>query len=373
MKKILESSWLKLILSGILLIVIYKSVDNLSNIFSFFSKFLTVARPCIIGVVIALFVYVPVQKVELLFGKVKLGFVKKHAKAFGLTVVYLTLFLLIGIAIKYIAPVLYKNMEELITKIPSYLEQLNKLTERVSFLPELNLGFIGEQMLKYFNLERLNEYLSVITGIANSFIAFLVSIIISVYIILEKNQMKEFLSKLLKRLRAGQKTEIAIMYVRDIISLFRSYFAGLLMDSLLIGVVCTVVFAAFKVPYAVFLGLVIAVGNMIPFFGPIIAAVVAYLIAMISLGPVNAIWVLIFQLIMGQIDGNIIQPKIVGSQVGVSPLTVLVSVTILGGLFGPLGMILGVPVCASAKLVIEDYLEDGKIDRSNTRPEEKEE
>ena len=369
MKKFLESNWLKLLLSGVLLIVVYKSVDNLSNIFSFLQQLLSVARPCIIGAVIALFVYIPIKKVEGVLGKVKLNFVKKHAKAFGIFAVYLALFLLIGVAIKYIVPVLYKNIEDLVAKIPQYLEQLNKLTEHLTFLPEVDLGFIGEQLLKYFNLERLNEYLTVITGIANSFISFLVSIIISVYIILEKDQMALFVSKLGKRLHTGKKTEIVMMYIKDIVALFRSYFAGLLMDSLLIGVICTFVFVMFKVPYAVFLGLVIAVGNMIPFFGPIIAAVVAYLIAMISLGPINAIWVLVFQLVMGQIDGNIIQPRIVGSQVGVSPLMVLVSVTIFGGLFGPLGMILGVPVCASAKLVIEDYLDDGKIDRSTDNTE----
>ena len=362
MKKVFDSSWIKLILSGILLIVVYKSVDNLNNIFSFVTTFLDVAKPCVIGAVIALFAYVPVRKVEGLFSKVRFPFIQKHAKAFGITCVYLAFIAVLAIAIKYIVPVLYRNIEDLITKIPAYLERLNKLTEHIEFLPEFNLGFIGEQLLKYFNLERLNEYLSVITGIANSFVAFVVSVIISIYIILEKEPMSVVLSKLSKRLKTGNRARIFVAYVKKIVALFRSYFAGLFMDSVLIGVVCTLVFVIFKVPYAVFLGLVIAIGNMIPFFGPIVAAAIAYLIAMISLGPVNAIWILVFQLIMGQIDGNIIQPKIVGSQVGVSPLLVLVAVTVFGGLFGPVGMILGVPVCASAKLVLEDYLEDGRID-----------
>ena len=362
MKKVFNNSWIKLILSGILLIVVYKSVDNLSNIFSFVDAFLDVAQPCIIGAIIALFAYVPVRKIATIFSRIRFSFLQKHAKAFGILVVYLAFIAIISLAIKYIVPVLYRNIEELITKIPLYLEQLNQLTKHIDFLPEINLGFIGEQLLKYFNMERLNEYLTLLTGIANSFVGFVVSVIISVYIILEKEQVSSVFSKLSKRLNVGSKTGVFVAYVQKIIALFRSYFAGLLMDSFLIGTICTIVFAVFHVPYAVFLGLVIAVGNMIPFFGPIVAAGVVYLIAMISLGPVNAIWILVFQLVMGQLDGNVIQPKIVGSQVGVSPLLVLVSVTIFGGLFGPLGMILGVPVCASAKLVLEDYLEDGRID-----------
>lgn len=362
MKSILKSNWLKLILAGILLILFYKSVDNLNNIFSFFGTFLRVARPCIYGAVIALFAYVPVRKLETVIKKVKVFSKPKLAKMLSIFLVYVSVIVILSFAVKFIIPVLYKNVEELITKLPGYIAHLNKLTAHISFLPEFNLGFFGEQVLKLINLERLNEYLSIVTGVANSFVTFFVSVIISIYIILEKDSIKLLFRRIHKCFRIGNKSDIFVRYIKKIVSLFRSYFTGLFLDSVLIGVICTIVFMIFKVPYAVFLGLVIAIGNMIPFFGPIVAAVVVYLIAMISLGPVNALWLLIFQLIMGQIDGNIIQPKIVGSQVGVSPLAVLVSVTIFGGLFGPIGMILGVPVCASAKLVLEDYLADGRID-----------
>ncbi len=362
MKKVSESTWLKLVLTGILLIVVYKSVDNLTNIFGFIKTFLKVSTPCIVGAVIALFVYVPVCKVENLFRKIRVPFIKKHAKAFGLLFVYLLLVGILVTGIKYFIPVLYKNIEELITKLPGYVAQLNVLLEQIDFLPRLDWGFLSELILEYFDLSRLNQYLNVITGIANSFVSFFISIIISIYVILEKEQISGVLKKLRKRLNIKQNTDVLVRYLRDIVGLFRSYFTGLLLDSILIGAVSTIVFSTFGVPYAVFLGLVVAIGNMIPFFGPIVASVIAYLISIISLGPLNALWILVFQLILGQIDGNIIQPKIVGSQVGVSPLIVLVAVTIFGGLFGPLGMILGVPVCASAKLVLDDYLADGKID-----------
>lgn len=366
MKKLFESNWLKLILTGILLIVVYKSVDNLNNIFSFFGTFLDVIMPCLIGAVIALFAYKPVRKIEGLFSKIRFVPVKRHAKALGVLVVYLAAFAVLAVAIKFIVPVLYKNIEELVIKVPGYIEQLNGLLTHLAFLPKLDLSFIGEKLLRYFDFERINQYLSVITGIANSFVSFIVSIIISIYIILEKEQIAQFLARLRRHLNFGGNADIIVMYIKKIIALFRSYFAGLLLDSILIGTISTIVFAVFRVPYAVFLGLAVAIGNMIPFFGPIIAAIVIYFIGMISLGPLNALWILAFQLILGQIDGNIIQPKIVGSQVGISPLLVLISVTVFGGLFGPLGMILGVPICASAKLVLDDYLADGKIDGNSS-------
>lgn len=364
--KYFESNWLKLILTGILLIVVYKSVDNLNNILSFLGTFIDIIMPCIVGSVIALFAYRPVCKIRRVLNKINQKAVQKHALVMSVFIVYLIFFAIIGLAFHFIVPVLYKNVEELVTKLPGYIDSLNSLVRHIDFIPELDLTFFGEKLLGYFNFERLNQYVSVITGIANSFVSFVVSIIISIYIILEKERIVLFLKKMRQRFEVGKRTDVVVAYAKKIINLFYSYFAGLLIDSILIGSISTVVFAAFRVPYAVFLGLAVAVGNMIPFFGPIVAAIVTYLIGMIGLGPVNALWILVFQLILGQIDGNIIQPKIVGSQVGVSPLLVLVSVTIFGGLFGPVGMILGVPVCASAKLVLEDYLEDGKINGPKT-------
>ena len=360
--KFFESNWFKLILTGILLIIVYKSVDNLNSIFSFIGTFLGIVMPIIIGCVIALFAYRPVCKIKGLLCKTNKKLIASHSLVISVFVVYIICFIIIALAVHFIVPVLYKNVEELVTKLPGYLNSLNALLSHVEFLPKLDLTLIGEKLLSYFSFERLNQYVSVITGIANSFVSFVVSVIVSIYIILEKKQILLFLKKVKKHFKFERKTDVFVWYVKKIINLFYSYFAGLLLDSILIGSISTVVFASFHVPYAVFLGLAVAIGNMIPFFGPIVAAIITYSIGMIGLGPVNALWILVFQLVLGQIDGNIIQPKIVGSQVGVSPLLVLISVTVFGGLFGPLGMILGVPICASAKLVLEDYLEDGKID-----------
>ncbi len=362
--KYFESNWFKLLLTGMVLIVVYKSVDNISEIFSFLGFVLDILMPVIIGCVIALFAYRPVCKLKGLLCRTNKRIIMSHSLIISVLIVYILFFTIVALALNFIAPVLYKNVEELVTKLPGYIDNLNNLLRHVEFIPQVDLSFIGERLLSYFNFERLNQYVSVITGIANSFVSFLVSIIVSIYIILEKENILLFFNKIKKHFKFDHKTDVIVTYTKKIINLFYSYFAGLLFDSILIGTVSTIVFAVFRVPYAVFLGLAVAIGNMIPFFGPIVAAIITYLIGMIGLGPVNALWILVFQFVLGQIDGNVIQPKIVGSQVGVSPLLVLVSVTVFGGLFGPLGMILGVPVCASAKLVLEDYLDDGKINGS---------
>ena len=99
-----------------------------------------------------------------------------------------------------------------------------------------------------------------------------------------------------------------------------------------------------------------------PFFGPIIANVVIFIISAITLGPFKALWIILFQFVFAQVDGNVIQPKIISNSTGISPRLVRVAVLIFGDLFGFIGMIVGVPVCAVIKDIVTDYVEDGRLE-----------
>lgn len=370
MKKLRDNSWLKLLLTGIILIIIYKSVDKLGQIVSFFGTVLDVLTPCIIGAVIALFMYVPTKKFERIVRKVKWNPIQKSARLISALFVYAIAFCLLAFGIKFIIPVIYKNVEELIVKIPGYAEELNKLTADINFIPKFDMTFLEEILKKYLDPAKINSYITLISGIFNSFVSVVVSVIISLYIVLETDNIKSYLKRVRAHINIGEKADIYVLYARKIVALFRSYFAGLFLDSLLIGAISTVVFMLFGIKYPAFLGLIIGIGNFIPIFGPIIAAFVVYFIGVLSLDPLNALWLFAYQIVLAQIDANIINPKIVGAQVGLKPLWVLVSVTIFGGLFGPLGMVLGVPVFASVKLVLDDFLDDGKV--NGTKGESKE-
>ena len=365
MKSLLKSNWMKLLFVGVLLIIIYKSVDKIADVFSAAVAFINSLLPIIIGTGIALFTIPPVRATEKLVKKIPAKPIQKAARVVSVLVVYFLLFLILGCGIRYIVPVLYKNIEDIVLKLPIYAERLNAILEAAPFADNLNIDAFIENAIGYFDISRISTYLSFVTGVANSFLSFVVSVIISVYIILDKEKIYAFLKRLREVLKIGDGGSIFILYVHKIVALFRSYFTGLIIDSTIVGTVSAIVFFVFRIPYAVFLGLVVAIGNMIPFFGPIVAAVITYLFATIHLGPLNALGILAFQLVIGQIDGNVIQPKIIGSHVGISPLVVLVSVTVFGGLFGPLGMILGVPVCASAKLMLDDYMDNRKFDASS--------
>ena len=128
------------------------------------------------------------------------------------------------------------------------------------------------------------------------------------------------------------------------------------METLIITIISTIVLAVLKIKYALFLGIMIGVMNLIPYFGSIISSVIAVIITIFSSGVFPAIWTGVALLILEQVDGNFIGPKIIGDRLDMRPLWIIFSVTIGGGLFGVVGLLLSVPVMIVIKMIFTDIL-----------------
>ncbi len=363
--KLFENKWFDLVLCGIVLIICYKVIDNYRDIFSVVGRCVGVLTPFIAGVVMAFFFSKPVGKIQAWLEKNKNSFIKRSAKAIGILCVYLALAAFVGFMIMFIAPRLYKNIREFAANLPKYYGVLTDFINKNEVLSKyIEADGFKNKLLQMINLENVNKWVSVVSGVANSFVSVFLAVVFSIYLIIEKEDIFGFFRVVKARLFKGKSVEIAVMYGRKIIDIFYSYISGMLLDAILIGAITAAALSLFKVPYAVLLGLLVAVGNMIPFFGAIISTVIVFIISAITLGPINALWILLFQLVLGQIDGNLIQPRILSSSTGISPLLVLLSVLVFGNLFGVVGMIAGVPVCAVIKIIILDFLDNGRIDAS---------
>lgn len=358
-----KSIWIKYIAVGTALILIFKITDKFDVVLNYLGIVLSAVSPVLIGAVIAFFLYKPTKKLEVLLKKVK--YIKKYAKLLSVLVLYALIIGAFAIGIKFLIPILISNAEDFISNIPKYYKNINEYVSNSEFIKNTNaVERIMNKIRGYLTFNQLNKYISYISSIANSFLSFFISLIISIYILLEKDDIFGFISKIRNKLFHGDEIIIFTAYVRKIVNMFYSYFTGLVLDALLISIISSVAFTIFKIPYAPLLGLVIGIGNLIPFFGPIVAAIIVYIVSAITLGPIKAIWVIVFQLALGQIDGNLIQPKILSNSTGISPLTVLVSVIVFGNLFGFLGMVLGVPIGASIKILLDDFMDDGKMNAS---------
>ena len=205
--------------------------------------------------------------------------------------------------------------------------------------------------------------LSVVTWVKN----LVIGIIVAVYMLASRKRFVQQAKLILYSLLKPRWAELIIEEVKYADKMFGGFINGKIMDSAIIGVLCYIGCMIFKFPSALLVSVIIGVTNVIPFFGPFIGAVPATLLILIQ-DPIKALWFILFVLVLQQLDGNVIGPKILGNTTGLSSFWVLFSILLFGGLWGFVGMIVGVPLFAVIydiikKLVFHGLRCNGQLDQ----------
>ena len=183
-----------------------------------------------------------------------------------------------------------------------------------------------------------------------------IGIIVSVYILLKKEEFKGQFKKICFGLFNVKASNIIIKNTRMANDKFSGFIVGKILDSLIIGVLCFFGCTILKIEYPVLIALIIGVTNIIPFFGPVIGAIPCVILLLV-INPIHSLYFLIFVIILQQVDGNIIGPKILGSSTGISGFWVIFAITVFGGFWGIPGMIIGVPLMAVIYSLVQSGLE----------------
>ena len=199
---------------------------------------------------------------------------------------------------------------------------------------------------------------SLVSGISNSVINvfawiknILIGIIVSVYLLYGRKKFAAQAKLCLYSIFSKKRADWILKEATYADRMFSGFLSGKLLDSAIIGVICAIVCSILGIPNTALISVIVGVTNIIPFFGPFIGAIPSAILILIE-SPIKCLWFVIFIIILQQIDGNIIGPKILGNTTGVSSFWVLFSILLFGGLWGFLGMIVGVPLFA----VIYDVL-----------------
>lgn len=203
---------------------------------------------------------------------------------------------------------------------------------------------------------------TVLTGLTSSIFSVvrtllnvLIGLFAAIYMLYSRDRFLAQSKKIVVALSKEQTADRIFGVGRKVHQVFSGFIIGKILDSLIIGVLCYFGLLILGMPYPELIATVVGVTNVIPFFGPFIgAAPSTFLILLVD--PLKALYFVIFILVLQQIDGNIIGPRILGDTIGISGFWVLVSITVAGGLFGFAGMVLGVPVFAVAYMLISDYI-----------------
>lgn len=342
-------------------VILYLGLSNLNHIGGTLNVAARLLTPFFIGIVLAFIVNFLMRAFEnYVFCDLahhKYSVMRKLLRPLSLLCSYFLVFLFVALLITVVVPQLVTSLSTLSHNIPGYLNSLqseaelliSKLNLDPAILEEIN-GWFWQMMksLPEFLLSMLKtvpQLAGMLVSLGGGVVNAAIGVIVSIHILLNKetlfSQMDRIVRAFLPEQSAKRVRGVAVVASHT----FTNYVSGQLLDALFVGMVSVLGLWLFRFPYALLIGVIMGVTNVIPFFGPFIGAVPGFII-LLMVSPVKAFLYIIFVLVVQQVDGNIIAPKIIGESVGLPPLWVLFAVTIGGGLFGIPGMVLGTPVFA---------------------------
>lgn len=357
-------------------ILFYVFLRNISVVASFLGKINAILMPVTMGFVIAYLLNPVLNFFENkcfrpLVDKMKWKKAPKSLPRFlGIFATLTVAVAVVAVLLSMVVPQLFVSIAGMIEKMPGYFNSLKEyVTDLVKSNPDLS-AFIDDQfdmIMKYLQATfdkltpYLNDFLGNVTqgvlGFLNATKNLLIGLIVSIYIMAAKEkflaQAKKVVVAIFPQRMAGKLMRTTLKTHR----IFGGFISGKLLDSMIVGILCFICISIFKCPYALLVSVMIGVTNIIPFFGPFIGAIPSALIIFLE-DPMKALIFVIVIIVLQQIDGNIIGPKILGESTGLSAFWVIFSILLFGGLFGFLGMFVGVPAFAVIYTIVSSLLED---------------
>lgn len=366
MKKIFENKyicWAVTALSVITVaLLVYFSLLRINHILSVIKHIAKILLPFLYGCGIAYILNQLMKFFERTILKKMPSFIKpsklnKVRRICSITLSTLIMISIIVILIRIIIPQLFSSFDILVDNIPTYFKNLKNWLDNIlvnkPYLEKIvndNYNNVYNNTLKYINDSLLPERKSIITNLSSGFLSIVKTIvnvvigfIISLYILFNKELFIGQFKKILFAILPIEKVNVILSNIRYTDRVFNGFFIGKIIDSLIIGVICYVFLLIFKIPFPLVIALIIGITNIIPYFGPIIGAIPSALF-ILMVNPSKCLLFLIFIFILQQFDGNILGPKILGSKTGLKSFWVLFAIILFGGLFGFVGMIIGVPL-----------------------------
>lgn len=365
-------TWFYWVSIGIVLIIVFKLLDNYGQIAAWLSKLIGIVRPFLWAILISYILYAPCRFFERLLSK-KIKEHKKLARGLSIAIVYLIALIAIVLLIRFVVPGIWSTLKDLVNNATVYYYSINNEEFNIPWSSNLQVigPWIQENILKplvdfindidlskVLTPDKIFEYIISTIGIFRALLNVVISVVCSIYIMGERKEIVSFLGKWVKSATTTKVYNKAKKYFVNGSEIFFTFLATQLLDGIIIGTILSIIFVLMKVKYGIVLGEMIGLMNLIPFFGPIVGVIIAILITILTGGWKQAIILGIIAIVVSQIDSNLINPKLTGNRLKISPLLVIVAVTIGGAYFGPLGMFLAVPIATLIKAIIDDNIKE---------------
>lgn len=360
---------------GIITVLAILFIVNISVVVSGFQAVWRSITGLLYGAALAFVLNLIMDPTERLLKENSHPWVKDHARALAITVSLLVAILIIILIMALVIPNLVNAFTVLANEAPSYVKQLEELTDKLGqLIPALDNTLSGvtlswkdivDNVLKFLTKgittseasNAVSSTLGLFSSVVGGFVNLFVIVVFSIYVLADKERfvrMYYFLCELyLKKTTQRRLTR----NLRIISRSFKAFVGGEIIEACILTTMCTIGMWILQLPYATMIGVLVGVINMIPMFGAFIGGGIGALI-IFTISPVKCLIFLVFLCIIQQIESNIFFPRIIGNRVGLPGIYVMMTIVVGGSLFGVLGMVLGVPLVASIYKILRLYFQE---------------
>lgn len=349
-------------------ILLYLGISNMSLINASINDFIKTLQPFIIGGTLGYLLNFILRFYEdkilshEFFKKLK----KSGKRGIGLLLTYITASIITYLFIQFVLPQLVESIVGLANNIPEYLNNITKITNNI--FDDLNLepeyidlitDKFGEVVT--YTITIMSNLIPLIgefvVGATSSILNIIIGIVVSIYILIDKEKFMALGKKIVYALCSEEKAKFILRLATQSNMTFSRFIGGKILDSFIIGVLTFFILTIFKMPYTLLISVIVGVTNIIPFFGPFIGGIPAAII-ILFVSPIQALWFVVIIIVIQQIDGNIIGPKILGDSIGISAFWILFSLLVAAKFMGFVGMVIGVPLFAIVYSIIKEVVEE---------------
>lgn len=344
----------QLVYASIAIIVTYMIISNLGHFYSLLSSLLGALTPFVVGFTIAYILNPLVDKL------IKLTKMKRGP---AIATVYLGIIFLVSLFINMVVPSIIGGTVQIANEIPTQVKQFDAEIKALSLdNPQIN-QYVTDTILSV--QDKLTDWANIIltnvsgffVGITSAVMTFIFGTIVSIYALIDKEKFKKLSKKIVIAGAGDQKAMQFFDFMTTVNTVFSSFISGLLVDALIVGVLAFIGLSLMGVKYAIIFAIVICFTNIIPYIGPFLGAIPAVGITLLY-DPFKALWVIVFIIILQQIDANIIGPRVMGNYIGLDAIWIILAIALGGAFAGMLGMILSIPVAAIIKILVGGMLTD---------------
>lgn len=341
---------------------------NFVNIIGFLGELISIIKPFIIGLGIAFVInlLVKIYENKLIPTLDKKNRLAKSKRGIALIMSLTTLAVSIWLLLAFVIPQLIDSMKILVESIPGYMKSLENLVmpyvSETKFLSSIweNIVVAWKDILQFasqFVGQSISGIVNTTFSITNGVYTIIISFVISIYMIISKEELIFGVKKITYVLFGKKNAEKIIKIGRLTNTTFSKFIGGQCMEAIILGILCFIGMLILRMPYPLLISVIIGATNMLPIFGPFIGTIPsAFILLMVD--PSKALWFIVFIIILQQIESGLIYPRVVGGSIGLSAIWVLFAITIGGELFGLIGMLLGVPTVAVIYGLVKDNVEN---------------